>query len=76
MVTSKVGMSKRTDFHDIFLYLRTHPNPFETLGSADKDFDELNRSFTAIEGSTDKILKDAAQFCDHVKGPYHKSPTA
>ncbi|KAF9652064.1 BAR-domain-containing protein [Thelephora ganbajun] len=35
--------------------------------SVDKDFDELNRSFTAVEGSTDKILKDVAQFCEHVK---------
>lgn len=50
MVTSKVGMSKR---------------------SLDKDFDELNRSFTAIEGSTDKILKDAAQFCEHVKAMFN-----
>jgi len=58
------------------LHLNPCLNLFVTSGSADKDFDELNRSFTAIEGSTDKILKDAGQFCDHVKGSHYKSPTA
>jgi len=38
--------------------------------SVDKDFEELNRNFTAIESSTDKILKDAAQFCGHVKAMF------
>lgn len=50
MVTSKVGMSKR---------------------STDKEFEELGRNFTAIEGSTDKILKDATQFCEHVKAMFN-----
>jgi len=45
-------------------------------GSADKDFDDLNHNFTAIEGSTDKILKDAAQFCEHVKGAYYEHSMA
>ncbi|KAF9785895.1 BAR-domain-containing protein [Thelephora terrestris] len=50
MVTTKVGMSKR---------------------SVDKDFDELNRNFGAIEVSTDKILKDAAQFCEQAKAMFN-----
>jgi len=77
MVTTKVGMSKRTGFLSCFsLHFRSFPTRFAIPGSVDKDFDELNRNFAAIEGSTDKILKDAAQFCEHVKGPYYESPPA
>jgi len=76
MVTSKVGMSKRTVSTIPPFHLRPRPNRFMIPGSADKDFDELNRNFTAIEGSTDKILKDAAQFCEHVKGACYGSPMA
>ena len=57
-------------------HLRLCPNRSAISGSTDKDFDELNRSFAAIEGSTDKILKDAAQFCEHTKGARYEPPTA
>ena len=69
MVTSKVGMSKSKE-----LYHNPHipSNVFDTTTaeSADPEFDDYQRKFSALEDTVEKTLKDCKKFIEAVTSSF------
>jgi hypothetical protein len=66
-MTSKIGMAK-SEYLEFCSHHDSQSSSTNVLESSDPVFDDLNRKFTAIEQSTDKLLKDAKVFSESVIG--------